>query len=165
MPKKLWREDYHMAWVTPVSNLEPLRPRLMLDEEHKAPDYEMKYDNNVYTCVSIGGHNLVIATCPHGLEGNINVGRVAGPMSKTFSNLRMNLFVGVDGGVNGCKLKNPLESQPLRETLVSGASRDPFDHQKHGYLHNQTSWELDNCLQKTIIHFSASLSVYSLRYP
>lgn len=99
MRKKLRREDYHVAWIAPVSHLELLPSRLMLDEEHETPDYETRYDDNVYTCGNMGGHNVVIATCPHGLTGNVNAGRVAGPMFKTFSNLRMTLLVGVGGGV------------------------------------------------------------------
>ncbi|KAI6440110.1 hypothetical protein MCOR15_011855, partial [Pyricularia oryzae] len=61
--KKLQSTDYHVAWIAPVSDLELLPSRLMLDEEHDAPDYDTAYDDNVYTCGALAGHNVVIATC------------------------------------------------------------------------------------------------------
>lgn len=64
MAPRLQRVDYHVAWIAPVSDFELLPSRLMLDEEHEAPDYETKYDDKVYTNGSMGGHNVVIATCP-----------------------------------------------------------------------------------------------------
>ncbi|KAK8009153.1 hypothetical protein PG991_011704 [Apiospora marii] len=99
MPKKLRRVDYHVAWIAPVPNLELLPSRLMLDEEHETPEYDTSYDDNIYTFGTMAGHHVVIATCPQGLTGNFNAGRVAGPMFKTFSSLRMTLLVGVGGGV------------------------------------------------------------------
>lgn len=97
--KKLRREDYHVAWIAPVSNLELLPARLMLDEKHDTPDYDTNYDDNIYTCGSMVGHNVVIASCPPGLIGNVNAGHVAGFMFKTFANIRMALLVGIGGGV------------------------------------------------------------------
>ncbi|KAI0829146.1 kinesin light chain [Hypoxylon sp. FL0890] len=97
--KRLKREDYHVAWICPVADLELLPSRLMLDEEHDTPHYDTTYDDNVYTCGSVTGHNVVLATCPPGLTGNVNAGRLAGPMFKTFPNIRMALLVGIGGGV------------------------------------------------------------------
>ncbi|KAI6301919.1 hypothetical protein MCOR33_002643 [Pyricularia grisea] len=98
-PKKLQSTDYHVAWIAPVSDLELLPSRLMLDEEHDAPDYDTAYDDNVYTCGALAGHNVVIATCAPGMTGNVNAGRVTGSMFKTFSSVRMAMFVGIGGGV------------------------------------------------------------------
>ncbi|KAK7906415.1 hypothetical protein PG985_016421 [Apiospora marii] len=97
--RKLRREDYHVAWIAPVSNLELLPARLMLDEKHDVPDYDTSYDDNIYTCGSMVGHNVVIASCPPGLIGNVNAGQVAASMFKTFANIRMALLVGIGGGV------------------------------------------------------------------
>ncbi|KAK8009152.1 hypothetical protein PG991_011703 [Apiospora marii] len=99
MAPKLQRADYHVAWIAPVPDLELLPSRLMLDEEHETPDYDTSYDDNIYTFGTMAGHNVVIATCPQGLTGNVNAGRVAGPMFKTFSGLRMALLVGIGGGI------------------------------------------------------------------
>ncbi|KAI6308809.1 hypothetical protein MCOR29_009167 [Pyricularia oryzae] len=98
-PKKLQSTDYHVAWIAPVSDLELLPSRLMLDEEHDAPDYDTAYDDNVYTCGALAGHNVVIATCAPGMTGNVNAGRVTGSMFKTFSSIRMAMLVGIGGGV------------------------------------------------------------------
>ncbi|KAI6547904.1 hypothetical protein MCOR03_011021 [Pyricularia oryzae] len=98
-PKKLQSTDYHVAWIAPVSDLELLPSRLMLDEEHDAPDYDTAYDDNVYTCGALAGHNVVIATCAPGMTGNVNAGRVTGSMFKTFSSVRMAMLVGIGGGV------------------------------------------------------------------
>ncbi|KAI6408264.1 hypothetical protein MCOR20_005512, partial [Pyricularia oryzae] len=98
-PKKLQSTDYHVAWIAPVSDLELLPSRLMLDEEHDAPDYDTAYDDNVYTCGALAGHNVVIATCAPGMTGNVNAGRVTGSIFKTFSSVRMAMLVGIGGGV------------------------------------------------------------------
>lgn len=83
-PKKLQSADYHVAWIAPVSSLELLPSRLMLDE-HDASDYDTAYDDNVYTCGAIAGHNVVIATCAPGMTGNVNAGRVTGSIIKNYS--------------------------------------------------------------------------------
>lgn len=96
---KLRRTDYQVAWICPVSDLELLPSRLMLDEEYDVPDYDTSYDDNVYTCGVMAGHNVVLATCPPGMTGNVNATRVTGPMFKTFPNIRMAVLVGIGGGV------------------------------------------------------------------
>ncbi|KAI9148087.1 Kinesin light chain 4 [Paramyrothecium foliicola] len=117
--KKLRRSDYHVAWIAPVSDLELLPSRLMLDEEHEAPDYDTEYDDNIYTCGSMAGHNVVIATCPPGLTGNINAGRVTGSMFKTFSSIRMALLVGIGGGIPRThQSDDPTENIHLGDVVV-----------------------------------------------
>ncbi|KAL5936774.1 hypothetical protein ACKVV1_011473, partial [Pyricularia oryzae] len=66
-PKKLQSTDYHVAWIAPVSDLELLPLRLMLDEEHDAPDYDTVYDDNVYIYGTFTGYNVVIAICAPGI--------------------------------------------------------------------------------------------------
>ncbi|KAK7985492.1 hypothetical protein PG996_005267 [Apiospora saccharicola] len=46
-PPKLQWTDYHIAWIALVSDLELLLSRLILDEEHKTPDYDTTYDDNI----------------------------------------------------------------------------------------------------------------------
>ncbi|KAI0123257.1 hypothetical protein BJ170DRAFT_641275 [Xylariales sp. AK1849] len=48
----------------------------MLDEEHDSPDYDTSYDDNVRICGSMAGLNVVLATCPPGLTGNLKAGHV-----------------------------------------------------------------------------------------
>ena len=52
----------------------------MLDEEHLTPTYNTHYDENAYIFNAINGHAVVIATCPQGATGNVNAGRLTGPM-------------------------------------------------------------------------------------
>lgn len=119
MAPKLQRTDYHVAWISPLSDLELLPSRLMLDEEHEAPDYDTSYDDNVYICGTMGGHNVVIATCPPGSTGNVNAGRVADPLFKTFSSLRMTLLIGVGGGVPYAQPRDdPTEDVHLGDVVV-----------------------------------------------
>ncbi|KAL5866298.1 hypothetical protein ACKVWL_011554 [Pyricularia oryzae] len=118
-PKKLQSTDYHVAWIAPVSDLELLPSRLMLDEEHDAPDYDTAYDDNVYTCGALAGHNVVIATCAPGMTGNVNAGRVTGSMFKTFSSIRMAVLVGIGGGVPRAQPSDdPTENVHLGDVVV-----------------------------------------------
>ncbi|KAF2624855.1 kinesin light chain [Macroventuria anomochaeta] len=94
-------DDYHVAWICAVADLELLPARLMLDEEHPVPPYDTHYDENTYICGSISGHAVVVATCPPGETGNVNAGRLTGSMFKTFRNIRMAVLVGIGGGIPG----------------------------------------------------------------
>ncbi|KAL5886639.1 hypothetical protein ACKVWH_001964 [Pyricularia oryzae] len=118
-PKKLKSADYHVAWIAPVSSLELLPSLLMLDEEHDAPDYDTAYDDNIYTCGALAGHNVVIATCAPGMTGNVNAGRVTGSMFKTFSSIRMAVLVGIGGGVPRAERSDdPTENVHLGDVVV-----------------------------------------------
>lgn len=97
--KQLSCDEYHVAWICPVADLELLPARLMLDEEHERPKYNTYYDENTYVCGSINGHTVVIATCPAGATSNLNAGRLTAAMFKTFPNIRMALLVGIGGGI------------------------------------------------------------------
>ncbi|KAL5900103.1 hypothetical protein ACKVWC_011529 [Pyricularia oryzae] len=91
----------------------------MLDEEHDAPDYDTAYDDNVYTCGALAGHNVVIATCAPGMTGNVNAGRVTGSMFKTFSSIRMAVLVGIGGGVPRAQPSDdPTENVHLGDVVV-----------------------------------------------
>ncbi|KAH7304614.1 kinesin light chain [Stachybotrys elegans] len=117
--RKLRPADYHVAWIAPVSDLELLPSRLMLDEEHEAPDYDIAYDDNIYNCGTLAGHNVVIATCPPGMTGNVNAGRVTGSMFKTFTNLRMAVLVGIGGGIpRAHESDDPTENVHLGDVVV-----------------------------------------------
>lgn len=97
--RKLLRTDYYVAWICPVASLELLPSRLMLDEEHQSPSYDTQYDDNTYICGTLAGHNIVLATCPQGMTGNVNAGRLTGSLFKTFPNIKMAVLVGIGGGV------------------------------------------------------------------
>ncbi|KAI6447382.1 hypothetical protein MCOR17_010551 [Pyricularia oryzae] len=139
-PKKLQSTDYHVAWIAPVSDLELLPSRLMLDEEHDAPDYDTAYDDNVYTCGALAGHNVVIATCAPGMTGNVNAGRVTGSMFKTFSSVRMAVLVGIGGGVPRAEPSDdPTEDVHLGDVVVGW----PGDGGPACIYYNSGSWHTD----------------------
>ncbi|KAF2475260.1 kinesin light chain [Lindgomyces ingoldianus] len=111
--------DYHVAWICPVANLELLPARLMLDEEHTPPPYDTHYDDNTYICGMINGHAAVVATCPQGETGNVNAGRLTGPMFRTFPNIRMALLVGIGGGIpRAIASDDPLDDIHLGDVVV-----------------------------------------------
>jgi len=97
--KKLSCADYHVAWICPLPDIELPPARLMLDEELPTPPYDTHYDENTYICGRVNGHTVVLATCPPGETGNVNAGRLTGPMFKTFPNIRMTVLVGIGGGI------------------------------------------------------------------
>lgn len=117
--KHLSCADYHVAWICPVADLELLPARLMLDEEHPTPPYDTHYDENTYICGTINGHAVVVATCPQGETGNVNAGRLTGPMLKTFPNIRMAVLVGIGGGIPRLEVsEDPLENVHLGDVVV-----------------------------------------------
>lgn len=118
-PKRLRCEDYHVAWICPVADLELLPARLMLDEEHDTPQYDTHFDENTYVFGSIKGHTVVIGTCPAGETGNVNAAHLSGAMFKTFPNIRMALLVGIGGGIPSAKISdNALENVHLGDVVV-----------------------------------------------
>lgn len=91
--------DFRVAWICPVERLELLPLRLMFDTEfEQSPSYDAD-DDNVYYCGTMAGHNVVMATCPAGMTGNVNAGHLATYLFRTFSRIRMTLLVGIGGGV------------------------------------------------------------------
>ena len=65
-------------------------------------------------CPKVGGARkwVLELTCLKGLTGNLNVGRVAGLMFKTFSSLHITQLVSVGGGI-------PLAEPPDNPTEAS----------------------------------------------
>ena len=112
-------DDYHVAWICAVADLELLPARLMLDEEHPTPPYDTHYDENTYICGLINGHAVVVATCPPGETGNVNAGRLTGSMFKTFRNIRMAVLVGIGGGIPSPEVsEESLENIHLGDVVV-----------------------------------------------
>lgn len=109
--KKLDAASYHVAWICAVADLELIPALLMLDEFHERPDIDNQYDDNTYRFGTMAGHNVVVATCPDGMTGQVNVGHIVGPLFKTFTAIRMTLLVGIGGGVP----QKHLFSQPFKD--------------------------------------------------
>lgn len=108
--KKVQRqvEDYKVAWIAPVSDLELPSARLMLDEEHQTPENYSNIDTNLYYYGSIIRSSngtaskyldVVIATLPAGSIGSSSIARVSESMLRTFPNIKFPLLVGIGGGI------------------------------------------------------------------
>jgi nucleoside phosphorylase len=70
----------------------------MLDEEHQNLDNDAN-DTNIYTLGRIGEHNVVIACLPDSQIGTSSAASVAIQMKSAFTSIRLNLMVGIGGGV------------------------------------------------------------------
>ena len=70
----------------------------MLDEEHEELPQDDS-DENTYTYGSIKGHNIVIACMPPGQPGKVSASRMVQSLPTSFPNLRIQLFVGIGGGI------------------------------------------------------------------
>lgn len=113
-PKKLDTTSYHVAWICAVADLELIPALLMLDETHERPDIDNQYDDNTYKFGTMAGHNVVVATCPDAMTGQVNVSHITGPLFKTFTAIRMTLLVGIGGGVP----QRHLFTQPLKDVRL-----------------------------------------------
>lgn len=84
--------------------------RAMLDVRHQPCDLSFD-DENSYTCGSINGHNVVIACMPPGMPGTNSALKLIQPLSRSFPNMKMHLFVGIGGGIP----RNPPPSDPDKD--------------------------------------------------
>lgn len=117
--KRLECTDYHVAWISPLADVELTAARLMLDKEHDTPHFNTHYDENTYICGELNGHTVVIATFALGENGNLNAGRLTGSMFKTFPNIRMAVLVGIGGGIPQPDIsEDPLENIHLGDVIV-----------------------------------------------
>ncbi|KAF5976485.1 ankyrin repeat [Fusarium coicis] len=94
--------EYTIGWICALSK-ELIAAKAFLDTLHDPVDNAAINDDNNYTLGSIGKHNVVIAVLPYGQYGLVNAAAALTHMTRTFSNLRAVLMVGIGGGVPGKK--------------------------------------------------------------
>jgi len=94
----LTADRYTVAWLCALPESEQVAARLVLDERHEDPPRDFD-DENSYFFGSMGGHNIVIACLPPAQPGLVSASRLVVPMSRSFPNLKIYLFVGIGGGV------------------------------------------------------------------
>ncbi|OAP54061.1 hypothetical protein AYL99_11595 [Fonsecaea erecta] len=70
----------------------------ILDEEYQMMA-EHPQDPSSYTLGRIHSHNVVIARMPEGVDEPVSTANVAKDMERTFPGLRVDLMVGVSGGI------------------------------------------------------------------
>ncbi|ETS87911.1 hypothetical protein PFICI_01739 [Pestalotiopsis fici W106-1] len=90
--------EFTIGWICALSQ-ELVAAQEFLDEEYESREVgDCPSDNNSYSFGSINGHKIVIAVLPQNQYGHVNAAVVARDMSRSFSNLRFGLMVGVGGG-------------------------------------------------------------------
>ena len=95
---QLTAQAYIVAWLCALPPSELVVATAMLDEEHESLSLS-PHDENSYTYGSISGHNVVIACMPPGQPGKVSASKLVQPLSQSFPNLKIHLFVGIGGGV------------------------------------------------------------------
>ncbi|KAF2802720.1 kinesin light chain [Mytilinidion resinicola] len=159
--------DYHVAWICPLADVELLPAYLMLDEEHSTPPYSQHYDENTYICGTINGHNVVIATCPPGETGNVNAGRLTGPMFKTFPNIRMAVLVGIGGGIpSPTPSEDSLKNIHLGDVVVGlpGDGKPACVYHDRGRLKLDGKTEILGTMQNPDWRLADALGILALKY-
>ena len=99
--RTLNHRDYEVGWICALP-LEAAAAVAMLDEGHQRLSQHPS-DQSLYRLGSIGNHNVVIACLPIGRIGTQNTALVASQMGFTFQAIKINLMVGIRGGVPGDK--------------------------------------------------------------
>lgn len=87
-----------MGWLCALPLSELVAAKKMLDEEHDSLNLPTE-DENTYAYGSINRHNVVIACMPPGQPGKVSAARLVQPLSQSFPNMKIHLFVGIGGGV------------------------------------------------------------------
>ncbi len=80
-------------------------------------------DNNSYSWGRIGVHNIVIASLPAGMCGQIPAAGVAKDMVSSFPHIRVGLMVGIGGGIP--QPENEIDIR-LGDIVVSEPSRSEW---------------------------------------
>ncbi|KAJ1334031.1 adenosylhomocysteine nucleosidase [Microdochium nivale] len=94
---RLSHRDYEIGWISAIPT-EFAAAQALLDEKHKTlpPDPN---DKNQYVLGRVGSVNVVITCLPVGGMGMNNAAIVASNMRRTYVSIRLQLVVGVAGGV------------------------------------------------------------------
>lgn len=116
-------EMYTVGWLCALPKSELVAARMMLDECHE-PCVLSSDDHNSYIYGSINRHNLVIACLPPGQPGKVSAAILAQPLSRSFPNMKIYLFVGIGGGVpRNPPLEDPEEDIHLGDVVVGWAEQ------------------------------------------
>ncbi|KAB8360911.1 hypothetical protein FH972_024644 [Carpinus fangiana] len=105
----LRRDDFTVGWICALKH-ELAASRAMLDHEYTQDNIEDgdPTDQNIYKWGKIGKHNVVMASLPAGRYGIGAAASVAKDMLRSYRSLRMNLLVGIGGGVRSKKTEMDL---------------------------------------------------------
>ncbi|RYO95808.1 hypothetical protein DL765_011770 [Monosporascus sp. GIB2] len=99
LPAKFSPDDYTIGWVCALPT-ELAAAKAMLDHVHAILPNDPN-DGNSYTLGAIHGHNVVMACLPSDNYGTNNAAFVANNMRRSYPSIRVQLVVGIGGGVPG----------------------------------------------------------------
>lgn len=131
------RDDYTVGWICALP-LEMAAAKATLDQIFPdLPSDPGTNDTNAYILGSLNGHNVVVACLPAGVYGNTSATTVILQMLASFKSIRLNLMVGVGGGVPYTKedvrlgdivVSRPAASRPgiIQYDLGKKLARDQF---------------------------------------
>lgn len=95
--KQLSHRDYEIGWICAI-HVEFAAAQALLDETHDNLA-STPHDNNHYVLGRVGEFNVVIACLPAGGMGLNSAAIVSNNMKRTYTSVRLQLVVGVAGGV------------------------------------------------------------------
>jgi hypothetical protein len=90
-------KDYTVSWICAIST-EYVATQAFLDKNHNKPEYVFSNNNNDYTLSKVRRHNVVIAVLPDEEYSTTSAAIVTRDIQHSFSNIRIGLMVGIDGG-------------------------------------------------------------------
>ena len=97
------RDDYLVGWLCALP-IEVAAAKATLDRIHdNLPPDQNPDDSNNYILGSLQGHNVVLAYPNFGVYGETSVADVATQLHASFKAVRLNLMVGIAGGVPDAK--------------------------------------------------------------
>ena len=121
--RRLTTQAYTVAWLCALPRSELSAATAMLDEEHDPLNLSTN-DENSYTYGSINGHNVVIACMPPGQPGKVSAFKLVQPLSQSFPNLKIHLFVGIGSGVPRIPPPdNPVDDVHLGDVVIGWAEQ------------------------------------------
>ncbi|OJD33137.1 kinesin light chain [Diplodia corticola] len=113
-------EDYNVAWICALPDVELDPARLMLDDDYDTPSsIDARWDDVQYFCGRMHDHRVVIACLPNGESGNVNASRLTYALFRSFANIKIALLVGIGGGVpRPSSKRDPLDEIYLGDVVV-----------------------------------------------
>lgn len=120
---KLTYNDYTVAWISALGDVELPAAMAMLDQQHTSLPGQGN-DSNNYVLGRIGDHNVILACLPSGTTGMNSAATVAANIVRSFPKLRFGLLVGVGGGAPGTTSVEDRDDIRLGDIVVSTPEGD-----------------------------------------
>ncbi|OMP84216.1 hypothetical protein BK809_0000148 [Diplodia seriata] len=159
---ELSAEDYNVAWICALPDVELDPARLMLDDEHTTPSIDRNFDDTTYICGRVEEHRVVVACLPEGETGNVSVSRLTYPLFRSFPNIKIALLVGIGGGVpRPSRGGNPLDEIYLGDVVIGfpGDGEDAVVYYDRGKVTVDGGYERKGRVQDPDWHIKQALGI------